>query len=623
MKMSHEGRGRLVSAARKDFYTAPLSPILPGIRSLDSHGKQPKPGLFERKVILAMARNIVSSGKCSSLLLLLLIAPFASAQDVRLTDYLQNLREAQARSAAKQWSEAAALWSKVVATNPNAPEYWDQLATARYLTRDYRGAIMAYEKTFELGYFKVLRARDIAHCYGLLGNKELSLTWLDKSLALRYPDLERLQTDPAFSSLRDEPRFRELVGLVDTSKMSRDEGWRVDLRLLAREVVRKGYDPFHLVSKKNFDEAVAKLGKDIPKLTDVEIIIEFMKLLRNVGDGHTGLLLGPERPEFRTALPVQFYFFKEGLFIIATEPAQSNLIGAQVLSFGDKSVEQVMTALDPLISRDHENKIWPLQIAPYLMRYPALLNGLHLISDQSKVTLTIRDLDGRTAPVTLAANSPESVIWNKFPQTWVTLPQKATGTVPLYIKRMSEPYWFEYLSDSRTVYFQFNLVRNDPKEPLAEFRKRLFKFIDDNEVARLVIDIRWNNGGNANLLRPLIHDLIRNDKINRAGKLFVIIGRRTFSAAQDAAALLERHTNVIFVGEPTGSSPNYIGEEDFFTLPYSRVPINVSDLFHQTAHPQDTRMWIAPQIFAPPSFELYRTNRDPAMEAIAAYQEAP
>jgi len=29
MKISHEGRGRLVSAARKDFYTAPLSPILP------------------------------------------------------------------------------------------------------------------------------------------------------------------------------------------------------------------------------------------------------------------------------------------------------------------------------------------------------------------------------------------------------------------------------------------------------------------------------------------------------------------------------------------------------------------------------------------------------------------
>jgi len=256
-----------------------------------------------------MMRNLVINGRCSALLLLLLIAPLASAQDVRLTDYLQNLREAQARSAAKQWSEAAVLWSKVVATNPNAPQYWQQLADARYLTKDYRGAIKAYEQTFELGYFKVDRARDIAHCYALLGNKELSLTWLDKSLALRYPDLERLQTDPAFSSLRDEPRFRELVGLVDTSKMSRDEGWRVDLRLLAREVVRKGYDPFHLVSKKNFDEAVAKLGKDIPKLTDVEIIIEFMKLLRNVGDGHTGLLLGPERPEFRTALPVQFYFF--------------------------------------------------------------------------------------------------------------------------------------------------------------------------------------------------------------------------------------------------------------------------------------------------------------------------
>jgi hypothetical protein len=33
----------------------------------------------------------------------------------------------------------------------------------------------------------------------------------------------------------------------------------------------------------------------------------------------------------------------------------------------------------------------------------------------------------------------------------------------------------------------------------------------------------------------------------------------------------------------------------------------------------DYRVWISPQLYAPPSFELYRANRDPAMEAIMSY----
>jgi hypothetical protein len=128
--------------------------------------------------------------------------------------------------------------------------------------------------------------------------------------------------------------------------------------------------------------------------------------------------------------------------------------------------------------------------------------------------------------------------------------------------------------------------------------------------------MRWNNGGNTFLSQPLLHGLIANKKINQRGKLFVIIGRRTFSAAQNTATFIERHTKATFVGEPTGSSPNFIGEETPFILPYNKVLVNVSDLYWQSSWPMDYRTWIAPQIYAPPTFALYRVNRDPALEAI-------
>jgi hypothetical protein len=103
--------------------------------------------------------------------------------------------------------------------------------------------------------------------------------------------------------------------------------------------------------------------------------------------------------------------------------------------------------------------------------------------------------------------------------------------------------------------------------------------------------------------------------------VFVIIGRMTFSAAQNTVTAIERETNAIFVGEPTGSRPNFIGEQIGFELPYSKVRANVADLFWQTSWPMDHRIWTAPDIYAPPTFEAYRRNQDPALDAILALRE--
>lgn len=100
----------------------------------------------------------------------------------------------------------------------------------------------------------------------------------------------------------------------------------------------------------------------------------------------------------------------------------------------------------------------------------------------------------------------------------------------------------------------------------------------------------------------------------------IITGRRTYSAEQNASTFFERHTAAIFVGEPTGSSPNFVGEEDPLLLPYSKITANVSHLYWQSAMPQDNRTWIAPQLYMPPTFKDYSANRDVALEAILSYR---
>src|SRR5262249_13879396 len=203
----------------------------------------------------------------------------------------------------------------------------------------------------------------------------------------------------------------------------------------------------------------------------------------------------------------------------------------------------------------------------------------------------------------------------------VTARKGLAAPEPLYLKDRSTAYWFEYLREAKTVYFQYNVVRNAGKETIEQFGERLFRFVNENEVDKLVIDMGWNSGGNLLLNQPLVHGLIRCDKVNQRGKLFVIVGRHTFSAAMAAATHLERHTKAIFVGEPTGSSPNFVGEATgALILPYSKMVATISDLYWQNSVAMDHRTWIAPQIYAAPAFEAYRANRDSALEAILVFR---
>lgn len=534
--------------------------------------------------------------------------------------YLKLVNDAEAAATAKDWKKAAGLWTAVNAQNPFHRGHWQKLADSRRLAGDYQGAIGAYGKVIELTTSRPADAAyDIARCHAALGEMDRAMEWLEKAMSYGYRYLNDLREEPLFESYKADARFRELATIVDTSKMDRVPGWRYDLALLSREVKRRAVPQFHAERVKDFDAAVTKLNADIPKLTDWQITLEMMKVMRTVGDGHSMIFAFFERPEFLKLLPIDFYFFKEGLYITAAHTSRTDLLGAKILRFDDNTVDTVRNTLDPLHNLD--NEMTPIVLAQMRMRNLPLLHAAGLIKEAEKVTLTVQDTKGVTRTVVLGADSgvPSRMMWDVMPPDWKSYHETLTAPVPLYLKNRFANYWFEYLGDSKTVYFQFNRVRDADDEPFDKFCERLFKFIEEKDVKRLVIDMRNNNGGNSYLEPPLIHGLIRSTKLRDKGGLFVVIGRKTFSAAQNGATWIEQNTNAIFVGEPTGSSPNFVGEESPFELPYSKLMANVSDLYWQSSWPNDKRTWIAPTIYTPPSFEYFKANRDPAMEAINTF----
>jgi len=553
-----------------------------------------------------------------------LLVPVTARMQAQPASVPELLRQAQRAQAAGDWSEAARVWTRIVELNPVQPNYWFALGTARQRAKDYGHAVPAFERAAQLGapamggYYSVY---EVARSHAMAGNVERAIEALQKAFDLGFPDLPQAVRDPDLASIRRDPRIVDLLGLRDTSTMSRVEGWRYDLALLAREVRRKGFNlklsVQRPVTREQFDAKVRELDVAIPRLTDGQIVLAMMKLLVFIEDGHSAVWDFGENALFQKALPLRFFWFQEGLFVTASAPQHRALLGAQVLRLDGRPVDDVLNAMAEYQNRDRGNPMPTKTRTPYLIRKLPILYAAGLVKSPDRVTLTVHTLSGDQRDVVVETDSKDAEIWNTLPApaSWVTFASTLSAP-PLYVQHMDKAQWFEYLPDRKTVYFQFNGVRNDPGETLAAFADRLMKFIDANEVERLVIDMRWNNGGNTGLVQPLLLGLISNRKVNQRGRLFVIIGRRTYSAAQNTATYFERFTNATFVGEPTGSSPNFVGEEVPLTLPYSKVMANVSHLFWQSAAPQDQRIWLAPQIYVPPTFEDFKAGRDAALTAI-------
>jgi hypothetical protein len=172
------------------------------------------------------------------------------------------------------------------------------------------------------------------------------------------------------------------------------------------------------------------------------------------------------------------------------------------------------------------------------------------------------------------------------------------------------------LPNQGALYFQFNQVRNSDDMSIADFATELSRRLDTEAATTLIVDVRHNNGGNNSLVRPLIKSMVGFEQASAENRIYVITGRNTFSAAQNFVNRIEQWTEATFVGEPSSSRPNFVGEETNLLLPYSRLRGSISNRFWQDSDPGDDRFWIMPTVPVAPRADDYFAGRDAAMEAI-------
>ena len=109
----------------------------------------------------------------------------------------------------------------------------------------------------------------------------------------------------------------------------------------------------------------------------------------------------------------------------------------------------------------------------------------------------------------------------------------------------------------------------------------MLQSLDGKHPRRLIVDLRDNDGGDFNVGRAFIEGIGSRPWLNQRGVLYVMIGRKTFSAAMTNAVDFKQTTEAILVGEPAGAAPNNWPEVRRFHLPNSGLRVSVSMRYYE------------------------------------------
>jgi hypothetical protein len=413
------------------------------------------------------------------------------------------------------------------------------------------------------------------------------------------------------SSLLVVPVAMVLVASAAQARPSASSDAAGDVRELASSIESLHPDPFRSVTKKRFHAEVDAVARQAPGLTRDQLLVGLLRIVALLGprNGHTGLF--PLDPEHRRELhlyPIRLYAFADGIFVV-DEARGLGVRGSRLVTVAGMPVDEVLARVEPLVSRDNPSNLRGL--APHYLLVAEVLDGLGVTDGAGPAEFGFERPDGELVTRMLApvpgheyVSAFSDALYGHYPSI---LPRAAR---PLYLAASGRTLWATTLAKGRAVYVGYNAV----VPPTAAVLRRLERLVAGPAVRRVIVDVRLNGGGDNSTYGPLT-SLFGSPSVDRRGRLYVLIGRATFSAAANFAAELDRDTRAVFVGEPTGGGVETYGDTVPVLLPTTGWNVRIAARYHSRARGlNDHRLAVAADISVPLTSAAYFVGRDPVLE---------
>lgn len=499
--------------------------------------------------------------------------------------------------------EAEPLLEQITRDYPRDGDNWFQLGYAKYALGKFTEAAAAFERAgASLSWGGGYPARSAAIANLKAGNRRAALDYL-RLHAFGSADMNRsgFFDREDLASLRGDPEFLEIAGRPDATGWSRDYGWRRDVQDLRDEVKRLDAEYRDRPLPPEFERRYAELEANVPRLSDEQIYVGLNRMLAVLGQGHTAVwTVADSRVAFK-ALPLQFWVFPEGIFVVGASDENKGLIGSRLVSIEGVAAEEALRRVNETQSVDGDNEY--VYLGAELLREAPYLFGLGITRSVDTIRVALQK-PGESSKSLALATSKE-----RMPNRLMPLPNVAA---PLYLEEQKQSNWERALPEQSAMYLRVNMYDPNQSPHALALRKRIAEGAPKN----LILDLRFNDGGSTSLYAELLRTLI-GFSLQPERRLYVLIGRNTYSATGNLITELEQLANATFVGEPSSECCTLYASPSPFTLPYSklrgRIPTRRSNLSRKGF---DFRREMDPHVPVIMTAKDYFAGRDPLMDAV-------
>ena len=397
------------------------------------------------------------------------------------------------------------------------------------------------------------------------------------------------------------------------ASLGRADGWRADIAALVPGMAAIHPNLTHGTSRAVLDAAASALAATVDTATDDELLVGVLRIVAMVSragcDAHTGAYVWGAGTYPVDSLPLRLWLFPkedgevgDEVVVVDALPPYAGLIGSRIEAVEGRPIADVIAAIDPIVPRDNAQTVRLLM--PRFLLIPQILRGLGL-AGAGAVSLARTATDGARStvdvePVPMAA-------YNGWAGPYgLHLPADPRVR---YLSRIDDALWWEVLDDDETLYVQYNRVDPLPASQVADLQAAL----GEPGIARILLDLRHNFGGELSALNSMTPILVGAAR-GEADRLFVFIGRNTFSAGSLLAARLLRDAHATLVGEATGGCPTIWSDPSDLPLPWSGITVSVAGDTAVGVDPADPRLTIEPSVSALLTVDEWLARRVLALE---------
>lgn len=274
-----------------------------------------------------------------------------------------------------------------------------------------------------------------------------------------------------------------------------------------------------------------------------------IKKIFGIYDSHTKLLF--EKGDFY--LPVRLKYINNKLYIIRTTKETKTLLYSEVKKIENIDINIIIEEIKSIVASSTEEYVTS-QIELFL------INGYKIKS--------LPSIDSKLDEFNFTVNSDEKIIDMKL--------TKDEGYL-LPVNKPKENYSYELKDDK--IIIVYNKCREEYDGQMIEFVNKIESESKKFGIEKFIIDIRGNQGGNSEIINPLIEFL--KDK-----KTVTLVDEYVFSGGRFAILDL-KNINSKFVGTGIGTQLNCFGNAPITKYDNFIIPISNKYFYMDTSYSYD------------------------------------